>query len=323
VPVSDFVAEAAVAAKAWGKPDPIKLVWRREDDMKAGYYRPAYLHRVKIGLDADGKIVGWRHTIVGQSILAGTPFAALVKNGIDATSVEGVSDLPYLAPNLHVELHTTQIGVPALWWRSVGHTHTAFVVETMIDRIAAETGRDPVEYRLATLKDKPRHVGVLKLAAEKAGWSNPPPEGVFRGVAVHESFKTFVAQVVELKVDKSGAPKVSRVVCAVDCGLAVNPDIVRAQMEGGIGFGLGAALRDAITLTGGVVDQANFDTYQPLRISDMPKVEVHILASSEKPTGVGEPGVPPLAPAVANAMFKATGKRITELPIIPQEAKPT
>ena len=173
------VAEAAMAAKAWGKSDPVKLVWRREDDMKAGYYRPAYLHRVKVGLDGDGKILAWRHTIVGQSILSGTPFGAMVKNGVDATSVEGVSDLPYGAPNLHVELHTTKVGVPVLWWRSVGHTHTAYVVEAMIDQIAAETGRDPVEFRLATLKDKPRHLGVLKLAAEKAGWSSAPAEGVF------------------------------------------------------------------------------------------------------------------------------------------------
>ena len=323
VPVSDYVAEAAEAAKAWGKPDPVKLVWKREDDMKAGYYRPAYLHRVKVGLDSEGNIVAWTHKIVGQSILSGTPFGRMVKNGIDATSVEGVSDLPYATPNLHVELHTTDVGVPVLWWRSVGHTHTAFVVETMIDRIAAESGRDPVAFRLATLKDKPRHLGVLKLAAEKAGWSSPPPEGVFRGVAVHESFNTYVAEVVELRMGKNGEPKVERVVCAVDCGLAVNPDIIAAQMEGGVGFGLGAALRDAITLNGGAVEQGNFDTYLPLRISDMPKVEVHIVPSNEAPTGVGEPGVPPLAPAVANAMFKATGKRIADLPIVPLTAKGT
>ena len=323
VPVADYVAEAAMAAAAWGKPDPVKLVWRREDDMKAGFYRPAYLHRVKVGLDGDGNILAWRHTIVGQSIFAGTPFAGLIKDGVDRTSVEGVSDLPYAAPNLHVELHTTKVGVPALWWRSVGHTHTAFVVETMIDHIASETGRDPVAFRLATLKDKPRHLGVLKLAAEKARWSSPLPEGMFRGVAVHESFKTVVAHVAEIRLAKNGEPKVERVVCAVDCGLAVNPDIIKAQMEGGVGFGLGAALRDAITLSGGIVDQANFDSYLPLRISDMPKVEVHIVASTEPPTGVGEPGVPPLAPAVANAIFKATARRIVELPMIAQTAKGT
>jgi isoquinoline 1-oxidoreductase beta subunit len=320
VPVADYVAEAAEAAKAWGKPDPVKLVWKREDDMKAGYNRPAYLHRVKVGLDENGDILAWRHTIVGQSILAGTPFARMINNGVDPNSVEGVANLPYAAPNLHVELHTTEVGVPTLWWRSVGHTHTAYVVETMIDRIAAESGRDPVAFRLAALRGKPRHLGVLKLAAEKAGWGEPAPEGVFRGVAVHESFRTYVAEVVEVRV-KDGAPKVERVVCAVDCGLAVNPDVVKAQMEGGVGFGLGAALRDAITLSGGVVDQANFDTYQPLRMSDMPRVEAHIVPSAEPPTGVGEPGAPPLAPAVANAMFLATGKRIVELPMIAHPAK--
>ena len=318
VPISDYVAEAAEAAKAWGRPDPVKLVWKREDDMKGGYYRPAYVHRVKVGLDANGDILAWRHVIVGQSIVGGTPFARMVKNGIDPTSVEGVSDLPYAAPNLHVELHSTEVGVPVLWWRSVGHTHTAFVVETMIDRIATESGRDPVAFRLAALKDKPRHLGVLKLAVEKAGWESPPPAGRFRGIAVHESFNTYVAEVVEISMGKTGEPKVERVVCAVDCGLAVNPDIIAAQMEGGVGFGLGAALRDAITLSGGIVDQANFDAYLPIRISDMPKVEVHIVPSNEAPTGVGEPGVPPLAPAVANAMFKATGKRIDDLPLIPQ-----
>ena len=165
-----------------------------------------------------------------------------------------------------------------------------------MDQLAAKAGKDPVQFRLALLKDKPRHAGVLKLAAEKAGWANPPPAGVFRGVAVHESFNTYVAEVAEISVTKAGAAKVERVVCAVDCGVAVNPDVIKAQMEGGIGFGLGAALRDAITMTGGVVDQANFDTYLPLRMSDMPKVEVHIVASTEPPTGVGEPGVPPRRP---------------------------
>ncbi len=316
VPNSDYVAEAAMAAKAWGKPDPVKLVWQREDDMKAGYYRPLYVHHVVAGLDSGGNLVAWRHGIAGQSILAGTLFEkALVKDGVDGTSVEGVVDMPYAVPNLHAELHSTKVGVPVLWWRSVGHTHTAYAVETVMDQLAAEAGKDPVEFRLALLKDKPRHAGVLKLAAEKAGWANPPPPGVFRGVAVHKSFNTYVAEVAEISLTKAGAAKVERVVCAVDCGVAVNPDVIKAQMEGGIGFGLGAALRDAITMTGGVVDQANFDTYLPLRMSDMPKVEVHIVASTEPPTGVGEPGVPPVAPAVANAVFKANGKHILDLPL--------
>jgi len=192
-PTSDYVAEAATAAKAWGKPDPVKLVWQREDDMKAGYYRPLYVHHVVAGLDAGGNLVAWRHRIAGQSILAGTPFEkALVKDGVDDTSVEGVVDMPYAVANLRAELHSTKVGVPVLWWRSVGHTHTAYVVETMIDQLAAKAGKDPVEFRLALLKDKPRHAGVLKLAAEKAGWSSPPPPGTFRGVAVHESFRTYV-----------------------------------------------------------------------------------------------------------------------------------
>jgi isoquinoline 1-oxidoreductase beta subunit len=316
VPNSDYIAEAASVAKEWGKPDPVKLVWSREDDTRAGYYRPLYLHRVKAGLDKDGNLIAWHHRIVGQSILTGTLFESfLVKDGVDATSVEGVSDMPYAIPNFHAELHSVKVGVPVLWWRSVGHTHTAYVVETMLDQLAAKAGKDPVEFRMALLKDKPRHQGVLKLAAEKAEWGKPLPEGQFRGIAVHESFASFVAEVAEISLDKSGAAKVTRVVCAVDCGIAVNPDQVKSQMEGGIGFGLGAAMRNAITLTGGVVDQGNFDGYEPIRMSDMPKVEVHILASTAPPTGVGEPGVPPVAPAVANAVFKATGRLLNDLPL--------
>jgi isoquinoline 1-oxidoreductase beta subunit len=191
-------------------------------------------------LDSAGNLVAWRHRIAGQSIMAGTLFEkALVKNGVDGTSVEGVADMPYAAPNLRAELHSTTVGVPVLWWRSVGHTHTAYAVETMVDQLAAKAGKDPVEFRLALLKDKPRHAGVLKLAAEKAGWASPPPPGIFRGVAVHESFHTFVAQVAEISLTKSGGAKVERVVCAVDCGIAVNPDVIKAQMEGGVLVGAG------------------------------------------------------------------------------------
>jgi isoquinoline 1-oxidoreductase subunit beta len=313
---SHYIAEVAAIAKAWGKPDPIKLVWSREDDIKGGYYRPLYVHRVSAGLDAEGNLAGWHHRIVGQSILTGTPFEAFgVKNGVDGTSVEGVSDMPYTIPNLRVELHTTKVGVPVLWWRSVGHTHTAYAVETTLDLLAAKAGKDPVEFRLALLKDHPRHAGVLKLAAEQAQWTSPLPKGTFRGVAVHESFKSFVAEVAEIALADNGQAKVERIVCAVDCGVVVNPDQVKAQMEGGIGYGLGAAMRDAITLTKGEVDQANFDTYEPIRMSDMPRIEVYIAQSTEKPTGVGEPGVPPVAAAVANAIRAATGKHIEELPM--------
>jgi isoquinoline 1-oxidoreductase beta subunit len=236
-----------------------------------------------------------------------------VRNGVDSTTTEGITDMPYAVPNLSVAVHPVRAPVPVLWWRSVGHTHTAQVVEVMIDDLARAAGRDPVDFRLALLKDNPRHVGVLKLAAEKAGWGKPR-DGKGLGIAVHESFRSFVAQVAEVAIGDDGSLKVEKVVCAVDCGIAVNPDIIVAQMEGGIGYGLGAALRNKITLTGGAVDQSNFDDYEPLRITDMPKIEVYIVSSSEAPTGVGEPGVPAIAPAISNAVFAATGKRLRSLP---------
>lgn len=314
VPNSDYVAEAVQIAVAIGGRAPVKLVWSREDDMAAGFYRPVYVHRVRAGLDADGKVVAWQHRIVGQSIVANTPFAGLIENGIDNTSVEGASNMPYKIPNIGVDLHTMDLGVPVLWWRAVGSTHTAYAVETMIDQLAKAAGKDPVEFRLDLLSEHPRHAGVLKLAAEKAGWGGPLPDGVHRGVAVHESFNSYVAQVAEVRVRDDGSMKVERVVCAIDCGVAVNPDQIKAQMEGGIGYGLGAAMRNEVTLTGGEVDQRNFDTYEPLRIDDMPKVEAYIVPSAEAPTGVGEPGTPVVAPAVANAVFDATGNLIKALP---------
>lgn len=292
------------------------MIWTREDDMRAGFYRPAYFHRIAAGLDAQGNLIGWQHRIVGQSILAGTLFEGMmVKDGVDGTSVEGASNLPYQIPNMLVDLHTPKIGVPVLWWRSVGSTHTAFSTETFIDELAAAAGKDAVEFRRALLAKHPRHLGVLNLAAQKAGWGKPLAKGKGRGIAVHESFNTVVAQVAEVSVKPDGTLRVDRVVCAVDCGVAVNPDVITAQMEGGIGFGLSAALYGAITLKEGRVEQSNFHEYRPLRINEMPKVEVHIVASSEKPTGVGEPGVPLIAPAVANAIFSATGKRLRNLPL--------
>jgi isoquinoline 1-oxidoreductase subunit beta len=323
-PASDFVREAAYIAKALAvtgkRGTPVKLVWTREDDMRAGYYRPLYLHTLKAGLDADGNVVAWWHRIVGQSILGGTPFAAMVKNNVDPTSVEGASTLPYAIPNLFVDLHSPKLGVPVQWWRSVGSTHTAFSTETFIDELAVAARKDPVAYRRALLAKQPRHLGVLELAADKAGWSKPLPPGKSgerrgRGVAVHESFDTYVAQVAEVTVKKDGTFSVDRVVCAVDCGVAVNPDVVRAQMEGGIGFGLSAALHGAITLKDGAVEQSNFHDYPPLRINEMPRTEVHIVPSTEKPTGVGEPATPVIAPAVANALAAATGKRVRVLPL--------
>lgn len=319
---SHFVREACEIAKAFGKAVPVKVVWTREDDIKGGYYRPVYVHRIKAALDKDGNIVAWLHRIVGQSIAAGTPFeSVMIKDGVDATSVEGASNLPYAIANLQVELHTEKIGVPVLWWRSVGSTHTAHATEHMIDILAKEAGRDPVDFRLSMLTKHPRHAGVLKLAAEKAGWGAKLPDGKMRGVAVHESFKSYVANVAEVSLRDDGSVKVERVVCAIDCGIAVNPDVVAAQMEGGIGYGLGAALKSAITLKGGVVEQSNFDGYDVLRISDMPKVEVHIVPSAEAPTGVGEPGTPVVLPAVANALFNSTGVKTTVLPMTKQKYK--
>jgi isoquinoline 1-oxidoreductase beta subunit len=323
-PAGDYLLEAAAIAKALAAKgrggQPVKLVWTREDDMRAGYYRPAYLHALKAGVDASGNVAGWQHRIVGQSILAGTPFEKMmVKDGIDATSVEGAATLPYAIPDLVVDLHTPTVGVPVLWWRSVGSTHTAFSTETFIDELAQSAGKDPVAFRKALLAKHPRHLGVLELAAAKAGWGTPLAPGKAgekrgRGIAVHESFNTYVAQVAEVTVGKDGF-RVDRVVCAVDCGVAVNPDVVRAQMEGGIGFGLSAALYGRITLKDGVVEQSNFHDYPVLRIGEMPAVEVHIVPSTEKPSGVGEPGVPVIAPAVANALAAATGQRLRTLPL--------
>ncbi|MBS3649859.1 xanthine dehydrogenase family protein molybdopterin-binding subunit [Pseudaminobacter sp. 19-2017] len=313
---ADLVVEAVAVAKALGPGKPVKVQWTRENDMRGGRYRPAYVHAMKAGLDKDGKLVALYDHIVGQSIMGGSPMEAMVKDGVDPTSVEGAANLPYAIPNVKVELTTTKVGIPVLWWRSVGSTHTAYAVETFIDELAAAAGRDPVEFRLSLLDAHPRHAAVLRLAAEKADWGKPLPQGRFRGVALHESFFTYVAEVVEITMKGDNDFSVDRVVCAVDCGTPINPDQIRAQMEGGIGFGLGAILQEELTLTGGVVDQENYDTYTPLRIDQMPKVEVHIVPSTEPPTGVGEPGVPPIGPAVANALRAATGQTVRKLPIL-------
>ena len=313
---SDYIVEAVSVAKALGANGiPVKLQWTREDDIRGGLYRPLYLHRLEAALDNNGQLVGWQHRIVGQSIIAGTAFAAvMIKDGIDGTSVEGAANLPYAVPNMSVELSTTETGVPVLWWRVVGSSHTAYATEAFIDEIAHAAGKDPFAFRQAMLEHHPRHKAVLELAAKAAGWGSPLPKGKGRGIAVAEAFGTYVAQVAEVTVAPNGKVKVDRVVCAVDCGTPINPDVITAQMEGGIGFGLGAALYGAITLKDGQVEQTNFDAYQVLRIDEMPKVEVHIVPSPEAPTGVGEPGVAPVGPAVANAVFAATGKRLRVLP---------
>jgi isoquinoline 1-oxidoreductase beta subunit len=313
-PSSDFVVEAVHVAKA--AKAPVKVVWTREDDMRGGWYRPMWHDRFVAGLDAQGDPVAWTHTIVGQSIMQGTPFEAYgIKDGIDSASVEGAADLLYGVPNLQVDLHTPKMGVPVQWWRSVGHSHTGFSVEAFFDEVAHAGGKDPYELRRKLLAKHPRMLAVLQLAAQKADWGSKLPPGVGRGIATHFSFDSYVAQVVEASVEKGGAVRVHRVVCALDCGLVINPDTVRAQMEGGVIFGLTAALKTEITLKDGRVEQGNFHDYQMLRIFESPEIEVHIVPSGENPTGVGEPGVPPVAPALANAIFAATGKRVRRLPI--------
>lgn len=314
--VSDYIVEGAEIAKAIGGRAPVKLVWTREDDIQGGRYRPMYHHALKAGIDAQGNIVAWQHRIVGQSIIAGTPFEpVMVKDGIDHTSVEGAANLPYAIPNMSVELHTTKTGVPVLWWRSVGSTHTAFATEVFLDEIAAETKQDPVALRRKLLSKHPRHLGVLNLVAEKAGWGKPLAKGRMRGVAVHESFNSFVAEVAEVALQPDGSWKVDKVVAAVDCGIAINPAIIRAQVESGIGFGLSATIKPGLSLTDGKVDQSNFHDYEVLRIHEMPVVEVHIVPSKEKPTGIGEPGTPPVAPAVANALMAGTKQVFRALPL--------
>jgi isoquinoline 1-oxidoreductase beta subunit len=311
-PHSDFVVQAVQVAKAVKK--PVKVIWTREDDTKGGYYRPMWYDRISAGLDSSGNLFAWHHTIAGQSILTGTPFEqGMVNNGVDATSVEGAQDIPYEIPNLLVDLHSPRIGVPVQWWRSVGHSHTAFVVESFMDEVAHSAGKDPYEFRRALLVQHPRHRGVLELVAEKAGWGTGLPSG--RGIALHESFGSFVAQVAEVSVSPMGEVRVHRVVCAIDCGRVVNPATIEAQMESGIVFGLSAALHGAITLRNGRVEQGNFNDYPVVRMDEMPVIEVHIVPSTEAPGGVGEPGTPPIAPAVTNAIFAATGKRIRRLPI--------
>lgn len=312
-PRSDFVVEAVQVAMAVAQ--PVKVVWTREDDTRGGNYRPMWSDHIEAGIAKDGKPLAWKHTLVGQSIVADTSFEAfMTHNGVDATSVEGAATLPYMIPNLQVELHSPKNAVPVQWWRSVGHSHTAFVVETMIDELAHLAGKDPVAYRLGILPADSRYRGVLQLAAKNAGWGKKKlPAGHAYGVAVHKSFDSYVAEIAEVSLE-NGKIRVHRVVAAVDCGMVINPDGVRQQIEGGIVYGLSAALHGAITLENGRVMQSNFHDYAPLRFSEMPRVEVHIVASGELPTGIGEPGTPPIAPAVANAVFTLTGKRLRRMP---------
>ena len=314
VPDSDYVVECCSIAKAVKEKTPIKLLWDRGDDLRGGRYRPMSVHRVRGCVDAQGKAQAFHQQLVIQSFMAGTPFEMLIKNGVDDSSVEGSTTTDYLFPNFRVEMQMAEVGIPTLWWRSVGHTQNAFVMETFVDALAHQARRDPVEFRLELLAPKSRRRGVLELAVEKAG---PAPKGAGRGrgVAVHESFKTFVAQVVDITM-KDDKPVIDRIICAVDCGIAVNPDLVKAQMESGVLYGLSAALSEAITLKDGQVEQSNFDRYKILRMAAAPPVEVHLVTSNESPSGTGEPGTPPVAPALANAIFQATGRRLTRLPLL-------
>jgi len=318
IPTSDYVVEACAVVKAAqtaGISAPIRTLWSREDDIKGGYYRPMHLHTAKIGFDAQGKITAWDHVIVGQSIVGGTPFEPMmVKDGIDATAVEGMKE-PYEIP-MRLTVHHPKVNVPVLWWRSVGSTHTAFVMETLVDEIARTTKQDPVAYRMKLIgNEHPRHKAALQLAVDKSGYGKKTlAAGRAWGVAVHESFNSVVAYVVEASV-KDGTPTLHSVTAGVHCNLVVNPKSLEAQVQGGALMGLSMCLPGAaITLKDGVVEQSNFNDYVVPRITDMPQIAVHTVPSADAPTGMGEPGLPPLAPAFANAIASLTGKPVRELP---------
>lgn len=313
---ADLVSETVAVAKSIDARAPVRLVYTREDDIQGGSYRPLVVHRLRAGLDKDGHIVGWHHRIVGQPLSRD----ALSNTIVDQSTVHGAVSLPYAIANLAIETHAVSAGVPVLWWRSVGSSHNAYAIETFIDELASAAGIDAVAFRLAMLTQQPRRAAVLKLVAERSGWTRALPPGRFRGVALHEWADSHIAQVAEISLDKD-AVKVERVICAVDCGTAINPDVIAAQMEGGIAFGLGAALYGAVTLTDGRVDQSNFHDYRPLRASDMPEVEVHIVPSQAPPSGIGETAVPPIAPAIANAVFAGTGARVRSLPFANQKLR--
>jgi len=319
-PSSDYIVEAALAFAMTDRSRPVKLVWSREDDITGGYYRPAMAHRVRVGLDPDGGILGWDHRVAGQSIFKGTAFEQMiVRDGVDGSSVEGIADGAYTIPSLHLGLTDARPATTVNWWRSVGHSHTGYVMESMMDLLARAAGADPVEYRLRYLDeaepDGARMAATLRLAAEKAGWGAELPAGRGRGVAAHKSFGSYCAEVCEVSIDGDGVVRIEKVTAAIDCGIAVTPDVVRAQIEGGIGYGIGHVMRDQITLENGAVHERNFPDYEPLRMRDIAAIDVHIVPSTEAPTGVGEPGTPPAGPALANAIAAAGGPRVTRLPM--------
>ncbi|MEM6467504.1 MAG: molybdopterin cofactor-binding domain-containing protein, partial [Pseudomonadota bacterium] len=320
-PDGDYLVELALVFAVTDRSRPVKLQWSREDDIRGGYYRPSYAHRVRVGLDRSGNIVAWDHRVAGQSIFKGTGFADFyVKDGVGASSIEGVHDTPYKLPAFHTGLTDQQGATSVNWWRSVGHNHTGYVMECMMDACATAAGRDPVEFRLAHLQgdgaDQSRMRAAIELAAEKAGWGTPLPEGHFRGFAAHKSFGSYVAQVCDISVDEEyDEIKIEKFTASVDCGIAVTPDVVRAQIEGGIGYGVGHVMRAEVTLENGVPVQSNFHDYETLRIYDLSHIETHIVPSTAPPAGVGEPGTPPAGPALANAIAASGRPLATHLPM--------
>jgi isoquinoline 1-oxidoreductase beta subunit len=322
-PQSDWVSEAVEIAKVSGR--YIKMIWAREDDIKGQHYRPQFAHKVKVALNEKGMPEFWHHNVAGQSIYQENGFVNLVKDGVDESSIEGISDSHYLGsiPNVFIGAHATKAPITILWWRAVGHSHTAFVMETMIDQLAHAAGKDPVDYRRNLLKESPRSLAALNLAAEKAEWGKPLPKGHFHGVAVHASFRSHVAEIVEISLDPTNQLVVHKVTCAIDCGLNINPENIKAQMESCIIFGMTMAKYGELTITKGKVDQSNFYDYKVVRMNETPVMDIHLVPyTGQALGGVGEAGLPPLAPALANALFQATGKHIRTLPLMNHILKP-
>jgi isoquinoline 1-oxidoreductase beta subunit len=315
--VADSVEQAVAFAKQVSY--PIKIIWTREQDIQHDLFRPAYYDRISAGLNADGMPVAWTDRITGGSVLGSYLPSGLPEGVLDSDAIEGAAEPPYALPDIRVDWIRKDPPIKVNWWRGVGPTHNVFVVESFIDELAHAAGKDPLDYRRALLKDNPRSLAALNLAADKAGWGTPLPERTGRGISLHDSFGSHLAMVVETTVTPTGQVKLRRIVAAVDCGFNVNPDSVRAQIEGGMVFGLSAALYNGITFKSGQVEQSNFHNYRQMRINEVPPFEVHIIASSESPGGIGEAGTVSAAPALSNAIFAASGKRLRRLPFPREE----